>query len=1060
MIKATDETEAQLYDSLEKYFGYKEFKSDLQKRAVKCAVKKKRDIYVSMPTGSGKSLCFHLPGLMSDGQITIVFSPLLALIKDQIDHLAKWKIPADSLNSKMTQKERERVVNDLKAVRPSIRFLYITPEQAATKGFQELLRQLMKYDKIAYFAVDEAHCVSQWGHDFRPDYLRLGELRVRYPNTVWMALTATASKHVREDIFKQLQLNEPVAQFVTPSFRKNLFYDVVFKNSIEDDFQHLASFALNCLGDEDEFKETPLAQRGCGIIYCRTRENVERVAFGVSRQGVAAMAYHAGLKASERIEVQEKWMRGEYPIIVATNSFGMGVDKASVRFVIHWDVPQNVAAYYQESGRSGRDGLKSYCRLYYGREDVKSIRFLLQNDINRFRTSACPEKLDLAQRAMKNFDEIVTFCEMIQCRHKLFSDYFGDPPPDCQKQCDACKNPKRMEKALQTFQRLCMDAALKTDISLEDSSDLYEGGRAGAKRDARNYNDDHEDDDSSGDGTSHSQLAKKAKRETEDFIRKQFQLRKCLSAAKELENESCTAMTRIHQAQATNKKMAGLKISIRENYLTALVDALKQNVQNSDGDKPKNELTQRDFEAVAADLEYECFSKQKIASMYRHSIAKELSAIKQTTSQKRLLPILMAFEPKSQAKPTFYNGGTVEYFERKLMELEEQKPTSMLSKKDLPKSLRIRKGFKQETSKQTSIANYFSKAHIKTETEDELSNASSDSKEIGDFDVKRENLNENVDVLEKKETGEDLKKLSMNDGKEALLGITTEPIENMLECESKEDNLESLLSKERELKMEIESLEKVDSDENYKYRDLCEENSQHDCNDNRKIMSYEETLFTKPSTSTQNFSLTGTHLKAKRTSHYNKSHHLVTTSNENVDKLKNHSSSSVNDCKKDITLSGKQTLNLDHHIINSSNSRDKSLGKEKSPWPAVHQAHSSHSRVREYLEKNAVSFKTKLSHHASSSNLTHPKSKAQCERETAFKHKTDVSKSVVDYLNPYYKRKIATKELFKILAKRITNRVIDDNLASDDWKSQIKNTFHNLKMITEDSDIEKYFPVT
>lgn len=190
---------------------------------------------------------------------------------------------------------------------------------------------------------------------------------------------------------------------------------------------------------------------------------------------MGAIAYHAGLKTNERVEAQEKWMKGQYPIICATNSFGMGVDKPSVRFVIHWDVPQNVAAYYQESGRAGRDGLKSYCRLYYSREDVKSIRFLLQNDINRSRSSSCSAKHILAEKALKNFDDIVSFCEMMQCRHKLFSKYFGDPTPDCKKLCDVCKNPKKFEKALQTFHRLCMDSVFKSSVSLQDSADLYEG---------------------------------------------------------------------------------------------------------------------------------------------------------------------------------------------------------------------------------------------------------------------------------------------------------------------------------------------------------------------------------------------------------------------------------------------------------------------------------------------------------------------------------------------------------------------------------------------------------
>lgn len=293
-----------------------------------------------MPTGSGKSLCYQLPGLISKNKVTIVFSPLLALIKDQIDYLNNININAVSLNSKTPSKEKHRIINDLKSVKPETKLLYITPEQAATDTFKNLFQSMLKYKKILLIAVDEAHCVSEWGHDFRPDYLKLGTLRDICSNIPFIALTATASKTVKEDIISSLKLKHPVAEYVIPTFRKNLYYDVVFKNSIDNDFEHIQNYVRKILDNDDD-------KLSCGIIYCRTRQSAETVAYNLSRLGIQTVAYHAGLSTKERNQIQEDWMSGKYSIISATISFGMGVDKASVRFVIHWELSQNMANYYQ-----------------------------------------------------------------------------------------------------------------------------------------------------------------------------------------------------------------------------------------------------------------------------------------------------------------------------------------------------------------------------------------------------------------------------------------------------------------------------------------------------------------------------------------------------------------------------------------------------------------------------------------------------------------------------------------------------------------------------------------
>ncbi|XP_046688357.1 ATP-dependent DNA helicase Q5-like, partial [Homalodisca vitripennis] len=315
--------------NLKTYFLHDDFKSNLQRDAVYQILRGTNDVFVSMPTGSGKSLCFQLPAVMQENKVTIVFSPLLALMKDQIDHLKKLKIHADTINSKTPAAQREKIINDLKCKKTSLKLLYVTPEQAATNTFKDILRSLYKVKKVAYIVVDEAHCVSQWGHDFRPDYLKLGTLRQQYSDVPCVALTATASAVVVEDIINQLKLKN-LRKFKTPCFRSNLYYDIIYQDSLEHSYSHLKQFVVKHLPAEEEL--SPM-NRACGIIYCRTRDLTEEVAQVLSKTGVPTVAYHAGLREKLRVEVQNQWCEGKYRVIAATISFGMGVDKATVSFL-------------------------------------------------------------------------------------------------------------------------------------------------------------------------------------------------------------------------------------------------------------------------------------------------------------------------------------------------------------------------------------------------------------------------------------------------------------------------------------------------------------------------------------------------------------------------------------------------------------------------------------------------------------------------------------------------------------------------------------------------------
>lgn len=621
--EAADLNNAGLLTHLKK-FGFSSFKSKLQQEATLKILERKQDVYVSMPTGSGKSLCFQLPSVVHKYKVAMVFSPLLALIKDQVDQLRQKGIHANTINSNMRSSEVKAVMKDLLSEHPKTQLLYVTPEQARTENFKNLMDSLSKKNKVSYIVVDEAHCVSEWGHDFRPDYVKLGHLRTKYPDIPWIALTATASKKVVEDIFSQLKLHEPVATFKTPCFRENLFYDVIFKNQIKDDpFENLKDFVMGCLYTDST--DSIQAANGCGIIYCRTRDATETVASVLTKRGIRTLAYHAGLKAADRIKVQDDWMAGKVSVISATVSFGMGVDKATVRFVAHWNVPQNIASYYQESGRAGRDGKTAWCRIYYSSEDKRSIDFLLRREIQ---TAETPSKMKSATNAYKEFEKIVEYCEKVRCRHSNFSRYFGDSEPQCNKRCDVCRNKKSVELSVQQFLN---DVFYKTSIRNDNNSydDLYEGGRRGQKR----YLDDYRNDDDSDDNTS-KRKEDDGKRKNEDlkFIKEQLSLRKS-SKSSSNDDDVMPERARVRASGYTSAKVNGLTISAREAYLDLLTEALAKNHTTCKVvDPPEVELTRDDIETCAIDVEYDIFSNCTVASLYRHSVSKMISQIKKETA--------------------------------------------------------------------------------------------------------------------------------------------------------------------------------------------------------------------------------------------------------------------------------------------------------------------------------------------------------------------------------------------------------------------------------------------
>ncbi len=402
-----------LEEALKHFFGYDSFRLG-QQQIIEEALQD-RDLLIIMPTGGGKSLCFQLPALLKPG-LTVVVSPLIALMQDQVDALQDNGIGATFLNSSLNwQDVRSREVAILNG---KIKLLYVAPERLLGEKFLPFLDAVRSQIGISAFAIDEAHCVSEWGHDFRPEYRQMKQLRQRYPDIPILALTATATKRVQQDIIQQLALQQPGVH-ISSFNRPNLYYEVQPKErqSYNQLLKKIQSF------------------KGSGIIYCLSRRQVDEVAFRLQKDGISALPYHAGMSDEARTTNQTRFIRDDVQVMVATIAFGMGINKPDVRFVIHYDLPHNLERYYQESGRAGRDGEPAHCTLLFSAADLRTIDYLIDQKPD-------PKEQRVARQQLR---QMIDYAEGTDCRRTIQLGYFGEKfKGDCEN-CDNCRNPKPVE---------------------------------------------------------------------------------------------------------------------------------------------------------------------------------------------------------------------------------------------------------------------------------------------------------------------------------------------------------------------------------------------------------------------------------------------------------------------------------------------------------------------------------------------------------------------------------------------------------------------------------------